>query len=72
MLACGQGQQLGRSEQGPRARLGVQVPEITDGSVEDRWKTRGKRQGPALTGQGPGPALLSFEINFLSKNNIHA
>lgn len=44
MLSCGQRRAAGASEQGLRARMDIQVTEITDSSVENRWSPQGKRQ----------------------------
>ena len=48
MLACGRGPAAGAMEPWPAARMDAQVRKITNSDAENRWETRGKRQGGPL------------------------
>lgn len=48
MLSCGRGPAAGAMEPWPAARMDAQVRKITNSGAENRWETRGKRQGGPL------------------------
>lgn len=48
MLSCGRGPAAGAMGPWPAARMDAHVRKITNSGAENRWETRGKRQGGPL------------------------